>query len=155
MLTFQYFSCMSIYMPVATYVCCNSIISISLCIYSLVQSFVLACYMPAYMPNIYYVEFYIVACVNLCICYNTRINMTFDMLSSVSIYMPSAMSTTLHRDYCKQITIYYMPAVICQMLCALCQVSYASYHEFTVMSTYMSISVPVAVCSMSNLACQL
>jgi hypothetical protein len=79
--------------------------------------------------------------------------MSVDMLSSVSIYMPSAMSTTLHRDYCKQITMCYMPAVICQMLCALCQVPYASYYEFTVMSTYMSVSVSIVVCYMPNAIC--
>jgi hypothetical protein len=48
----------------------------------------------------------------------------------------------------------YMPRLICQFL----YVEYhmlASYYEFTVISVYMPISVPVVICSMPNLTCQL
>jgi hypothetical protein len=58
------------------------------------------------------VKFYVVACVNLCICYNARISMPVDMLSLVSIYMPNATSTTLYRDCC------------CYLLYVICRLSY-------------------------------
>jgi hypothetical protein len=83
--------------------------------------------------------------------------MPVDMSRSVSIYMPNAMSTTLHRDYCDQLLCLL---AICRMLyakyrmpAALCQVPCASYYEFTVISTYMPFSVSIAICYMSNDNC--
>jgi hypothetical protein len=43
--------------------------------------------MSADMPNIYYVKFYIVACVNLYISYSARISMLVDVLSSVYLLL--------------------------------------------------------------------
>jgi hypothetical protein len=36
---------------------------------------------------------------------------------------------------------------------ALCQAPYASYHDFTVISTYMLVSVSIDVCYMPNAMC--
>jgi hypothetical protein len=126
----------------------DSIVSISLYVCSLMQNFIWACYMPAYMPNIHYAKFYVFAYVNCCIYYNTRISMPVNMSSSVSTYMPNTLSHMLcvicRLSYAKA----RMPVYICWMPCAGCC-------KFTVRPVYMPISVPVPACSVLNLICQL
>jgi hypothetical protein len=98
-LLYVYLYAKLLYMPAT-----DSILSISLYVYNLVQSFILACYMPAYMPSIHYAKSYVFAYVNRCIYYNARISMPVDMSSSVSTYMPNALSL---------------------MLCVICRLTYA------------------------------
>jgi hypothetical protein len=95
---------MFLFMPSAAHLYrCNSF-SVSLYVYNLVQSVILACYTPAYMPNFHCAKFYVFAYVNCCICYCAIVSMPVDMSSSVSTYMPNALS---------------------HMLCVICRLSYA------------------------------
>jgi hypothetical protein len=140
---------MSVYMPKLLHMpATNSIVSISLYVCSLVQSFILAWYMPAYMPNIHYAKSYVFAYVNCYICYSAIVSVPVSISSSVSTYMPNALSHMLcvicRLSYAKA----RMPVFICWMPCA-------SYYKFTVRSDYMPISVSVSACYKSGLICQL
>jgi hypothetical protein len=151
------FLCQVLHMPAT-----DSILSISLYVYNLVQSFILACYMPAYMPNIHYAKSYVFAYVNCCICYSAIVSMPVNISSSVSTYMPNALSHMLcvicRLSYAKA----RMPVFVCWMPCA-------SYCKFTVESViclsqyqflhailYAGTWVPNICCEMlSLLICQL
>jgi hypothetical protein len=91
--------------------------------------------MPAYMPNIHCVKFYVFAYVNLYICYSAIVSMPVDMLSSVYLLMCQMLYPTCYVLYAKA----RMPVFVCWMPCA-------SYCKFTVKSAYMPISVPVYAC---------
>jgi hypothetical protein len=103
----------------------NNILSISLYVYNLVQSFILAWYMSACMPNIHYAKSYVFAYVNCCIYYNARISMPVDMLSSVYLLIcqmlgvPTYIETTT-AICCIKCTIYFD-----HMLYVICRLSYA------------------------------
>jgi hypothetical protein len=98
------YTCLHAYLPVfLLYVClyamcyirmpaANSIISISLYVYSLMQSFTWACYMPALYAN----KFYIYPYINLYTCYNAIVSMSVNISSLVSTYMPSALFHMLY-----------------------------------------------------------
>jgi hypothetical protein len=79
------------------------------------------------------------------------------------LWVPPCIETTVVVCYDK-FSIYFgnLPCLICRLLYAnshmsvfICWIPYASYYEFTVISVYMPISVPVSAYSVSNLACQL
>jgi hypothetical protein len=61
--------------------------------------------MPAYMPNLYYVKFYVFAYANLYTCYSAIVSMPVKMLSSVSTYMPNALSHMLDCNMPNAMTI--------------------------------------------------
>jgi hypothetical protein len=126
----------------------DSILSISLYVCSLMQSFIWAYYMPAYMPSIHYAKSYVFAYINLYICYRAIVSMSVNISSSVSVYMPNALSRMLYvicrLSYAKARMLVY----ICWMPCASCC-------QFTVKLAYMPISVPVFACSVTDLTCQL
>jgi hypothetical protein len=130
---------MSIYMP-NCYICLLQTVSlVSVYVSSIVQSFIWAYYRPAYMPNVHYAKSYVFAYVSCCIYYSTRISMPVNISSSVSTYMPSALSHMLHVICRLSYAKARMPVFVCQMPCA-------SYCKFTVKSAYMPISVPVSAC---------
>jgi hypothetical protein len=83
----------------------DSILSISLYVYNLVQSFILACYMPAYMPNIHCAKSYVFAYASLYICYSAMVKYaSWDVKFSIYLYAKCFISYA----------VCYMPAVICQ-----------------------------------------
>jgi hypothetical protein len=85
------------------------------------------CYMPAYMPNLYYVKFYVFAYISCCIYYSTRISMPVDMLSSVYL-------------------------LICQVLYPICYVIYAGCHMSRLICqlVYIECHVLVVISSQSD-----
>jgi hypothetical protein len=123
----------------------------------------LAWYMPAYMPNIHYVKFYVSAYANLYTCYSARISMPVDMLSSVYLLI----CQMLHLICCMLYAGCHMPRLVCRFLCveyhvlAIAslqsnQLICLSQYQFLYAILYAGTWVPNIYCEMpSLLICQL
>jgi hypothetical protein len=74
--------------------------------------------MPAYMPNIHYVKFYVFAYINQYICYNARISMPVDMSSSVYLLIGQMLYPICYVLYAG----CHMPRLVCRFLYVECHV---------------------------------
>jgi hypothetical protein len=95
----------------------DSILSISLYVYSLVQSFILAYYMPVLYAN------NSISYPRLSICYCKQ----FAMSNSMPLYMSTCISATELELVC-QLTYQVQYLLICQMLYPICYMLYAGCH---------------------------
>jgi hypothetical protein len=139
-LLYVYLYAKLLHMPAA-----NSVVSISLYVCRLEQSFAWACYMPACMPNIHYAKFYVFAHICLFTCYNIIVSMPVDISSSVYMLdwdMPSALSHMLWVSpciettiaiYCDKSSICFIPYAMWYMPAVICQGSYASLYILSAM----------------------
>jgi hypothetical protein len=139
-LLYVYLYAKLLHMPAA-----NSLLSTSLYVYNLGQSFILAWYMPACMPNIHYVKFYVFAHIYLFTCYSIIVSMPVDISSSVYMLdwdMPSALSHMLWASpcietaiaiYCDKSSICFIPYAMCYVPAVICQGSYAGFYMLNAM----------------------
>jgi hypothetical protein len=145
-LLYAYLYAKLLHMPAA-----DSILSISLYAYSLVQSFIWACYMPVYMPSIHYAKSFVFAYINQYICNSARFSMPVEMLSTLYLLICQVLYPICYVLYAG----YHMPRLICQFLyieCHVLVVTSLQSDQLICLSQYQFLH---ALCYMLDLRCQL